>query len=98
MAFVTDIKRPKTLSQSLPAAHLTSSGAASEVFSLLMHPWPSPPPPPAPLSGPSTSTEDCEGYYGYHGDQWKAPGMWGRRAWWGRRVWDTSGGLLPITN
>ena len=38
MAFVTDSNRPQPLRQPPPTAHLTASGAASEVPSLLMHP------------------------------------------------------------
>ena len=39
MAFVTDNNRPQPLWQPPPTACLTASGAASEVPSLLMHPW-----------------------------------------------------------
>ena len=40
MAFVTDRNRPQPLRQPPPSVCLTASGAASEVPSLLMHPWP----------------------------------------------------------
>ena len=43
MAFVTDSNRPQPLWQPPPTACLTASGAASEVPSLLMHPWGTPP-------------------------------------------------------
>ena len=39
MAFVTDSNRPQPLEQPPPTACPTASGAASEVASLLMHPW-----------------------------------------------------------
>ena len=39
MAFVTDSNRPQPLWQPPPTACLTTAGAASEVPSLLMHPW-----------------------------------------------------------
>ena len=39
MAFVTDSNRPQPLRQPPPTACLTTSRAASEVPSLLMHPW-----------------------------------------------------------
>ena len=39
MAFVTDSNRPQPLWQPPPTACLAASGAASEVPSLLMHPW-----------------------------------------------------------
>ena len=39
MAFVTDSNRPQPLWQPPPTACLTASGAASEVASLLLHPW-----------------------------------------------------------
>ena len=39
MVFVTDSNRPQPLRQPPPTACLTASGAASEVPSLLMHPW-----------------------------------------------------------
>ena len=39
MAFATDSNRPQPLWQPPPTACLTASGAASEVPSLLMHPW-----------------------------------------------------------
>ena len=39
MVFVTDSNRPQPLRQPPPIACLTASGAASEVPSLLMHPW-----------------------------------------------------------
>ena len=39
MAFVTDSNRPQSLGQPPPTACLTASGAASDVPSLLMHPW-----------------------------------------------------------
>ena len=39
MAFVTDSNRPQRLWQPPPTAWLTASGAASEVPSLLRHPW-----------------------------------------------------------
>ena len=38
-AFVTDSNRPQPLGQPPPTACSTASGAASEVPSLLMHPW-----------------------------------------------------------
>ena len=41
-AFVTDSNRPQPLWQHPPTARLTASGAASEVCSLLMHPWRAP--------------------------------------------------------
>ena len=39
MAFVTDSNRPQPLRQPPPTACLPASGAASEVPSLVMHPW-----------------------------------------------------------
>ena len=39
MAFVTDSNRPQLLWQPPPTDCLTTSGAASAVSSLLMHPW-----------------------------------------------------------
>ena len=39
MAFVTDSNRPQPLRQPPPTACLTASQAASEVPSILMHPW-----------------------------------------------------------
>ena len=39
MALVTDSNRPQPLWQSPPIAYLTASAAASELPSLLMHPW-----------------------------------------------------------
>ena len=44
MAFVTDSNRPQPLWQPPPTACLTTSGAASEVPFLLMHPWGGVPP------------------------------------------------------